>query len=148
MYVYQMDFPIDDFALMISFKEYYKKCLQYNDENFENIEEAERVKSRLRRALRQLARKDTYWEGDIRGDELYIGSLPDAEDGYSSNYYFALKQDNNGSSFIISEIPFIHLDEFLITENVNKPITQKIQDGINKILEEFAPLQKEGIFNE
>jgi hypothetical protein len=144
MYMYQLNFPIDDFGLMIPFKQYYEKCCKFADEKIceelgEYHEHPERMRSRLRRALRALATKDTYWEGDVRGDNLYIGSVPDTEDGSSSDYYFALKQDNNGSSFIISEFPFIHLKEYLVIKDIDHPVVQKIQNGIQIILNEFAP---------
>lgn len=150
MWVYQLDFPIDDFGLMINFKDYHEKCCKFTDQKLcqdvgEYHEDPQTIRSKLRRALRELARKDTYWEGDIRGNDLYIGSLPDTEDGCSSDYYFALKQDNNGSSFIVSEFPLVHLLEYLIEKDTGKPIIQKIQDGIIQILNDFAPLQKEDI---
>lgn len=142
MYVYQMNWPIDEFGLMVKFKRHYERCCEEekkDEEEYEDYWESPyRLRSILRRALRCLAEYETYWEGDIRGNELYIGSLPHDE-GTSSLYYIALKQDNNGSSFIISEFPFAHLEEFFIEKKINKPVIQSIQNSVKDILNRFAP---------
>lgn len=53
--------------------------------------------------------KDSFWEGDIRGKELYVFAIPDA-DSCSQRFGLVWKQDNNGTTFICSpvELPWIN----------------------------------------
>lgn len=145
MYVYQLGFPIDDFGMMRHFKEWYDhsvKCDTEDDGDCElNYTVPSILRAVLRTMLRRLAMMDTYWEGDIRGNELYIGSVPDEEDYDAQKYFIALKQDNNGSSFIVSEFPIGHLDNSLVHRELGRPVTEKIQIGIKEILERFCPKQ-------
>lgn len=146
MYVYQMNWPIDFFGLMVPFKDYFKKCCDMDEGKIENeyYETPYYMRSLLKRGLRSLAECKTYWEGDIRGDDLYLGSLPHDE-GTSSAFYLALKQDNNGTSFIVSEFPFMHLDEFLAPTNKAHPVNLEMQNKIKGILNNFAPIKNDGI---
>lgn len=57
---------------------------------------------------RELA-KANGWEGDFRGSP-YVFWLPDEVEFL---YGFAWKQDNNGSTFIISPKPLPHLNAFV-----------------------------------
>lgn len=64
----------------------------------------------LREALTQAKAlaKQVYWEGDFRtGTEPHILFLPDEGD---FSYAFVWKQDNNGSTFVISPHPLPWLD--------------------------------------
>ncbi len=51
---------------------------------------------------------DIGWEGDFRG-EAHVFMMPD-EDQFT--YGFAWKQDNNGTTFVISPQPMPHLQRY------------------------------------
>lgn len=51
------------------------------------------------------------WEGD--GTWLYT-VIPDP-DSADTAYTFVVKQSNNGTTFVVSQLPFIHLAEYEIT---------------------------------
>mgnify|MGYP001568649025 CR=1 FL=1 len=140
IYVYEMGFPIDDFGAMIRFSEWYAKAveLKSKDEGEEFMDHPITIRNLLRRLLRSLARKHTYWEGDIRGNELYIGSIPNDED-FDQQYFIALQQENNGGCYIVSQIEFPHLRPCEAVDLGNKPVTQAIQEKIDIILDKFAP---------
>lgn len=143
MYIYQMSFPIDFFGVMRKIKDVYELSLQHgtgaHDHCYDCTMSTTEIHCLLRRSLRALARMRTYWEGDVRTGDLYIGSVPGNDDYNDSHYFIALKQDNNGSSYIISQVEFRHLHESLVTEDLGSPITQCIQDGIKAILDEYTP---------
>lgn len=142
MYAYQMSWPIDFFGLMVPFKEFYNRAVSNEGIMRDFYENHIHIRYLLNAFLRDLVSKDSYWEGDIRGDNLYIGSLPSPED--SNNYYFiAFKQDNNGTSYIISQIHFVHLEGFLLLEH-KKPVSQSMQDCVKSILDKYAPCLTKG----
>ena len=145
MYIYQMTWPIDYFGLMRNFSELYTKRLNVKRDTEDYEDEcwwsAKDMRWFLRCCLRELAEVKSYWEGDIRGNELYVGSIPDPENS-SSHYFIALKQDNNGSSFMVPEVPFVHLSEFVITEGYNRPISQVMQNNVKELMNKFAPTEE------
>lgn len=156
MYVYQMSFPIDYFGVMRQFKDVYNDSIEdeklHPDEySFKCPMTHRELQFLLRRSLRSLARMRTYWEGDVRSGELYIGSVPGDDDYNDSHYFITLKQDNNGSSYIISEVEFAHLHESLVEERLGAPVKQSILDGIKSILDKYAPSSEpegDGCFKE
>lgn len=142
MYIYEMGFPIDFFGFMRPVADIYQQLLVDDIKEFEFAMSASELRFLLRRSLRALASMHTYWEGDALGG-LYIGSIP-GDDDYCNTYEFiALKQNHNGSSYVISPVEFPHLHRNLVTELLGKPVSQKIQDGISTILAAFTPLPKE-----
>ncbi len=63
---------------------------------------------------------ESYWEGDVRPDELYIGEIPDPSATGAVFKYIGLKQDNNGTTYLIFPFPMpvfaeyeCRYDEFL-----------------------------------
>lgn len=54
------------------------------------------------------------WEGDLRGDAIFIGGIPSGNHDLICQRFLVIKQDNNGSTFLISPIAFDHLNEHLI----------------------------------
>lgn len=48
------------------------------------------------------------WEGDVR-EGPYVVVIP-TDDSYDPKYIVALKQDNNGETFLASPIPLEHLN--------------------------------------
>lgn len=65
-----------------------------------------------------LITKHTSWEGD---GSVYIAAMPGLDNGGGqSHLVFAIKQGNNGTTFIVSPFPYIHLQEALTaTVSVN-----------------------------
>lgn len=62
--------------------------------------------------------KGSYWEGDIRGQNLYVFALPDP-DATPPHLGLVWKQDNNGNTYICSPVPLPWIDpkDLLVTEN-------------------------------
>jgi hypothetical protein len=54
-----------------------------------------------------ISKKHLWWEGDFR-EEPRIFMIPDP-DNFTFKYGFAWKQDNNGSTFVASEIELPHI---------------------------------------
>ena len=56
----------------------------------------------------KVAKEKTFWEGDIRDNNIYLFSLPDPSSN-STRLGLVWKQDNNGTTFICSpvEIPWL-----------------------------------------
>src|SRR3990167_1101125 len=50
------------------------------------------------------------WEGDVRSGHWMVSGLPDP-DSATSRLMFAVKQDNNGTTFLASELPLPWLGE-------------------------------------
>lgn len=71
-----------------------------------------------------LITKHTSWEGD---GHIYITSMPGFDDGGGeSHLVFAIKQGNNGTTFIVSPFEYVHLRESLtaqVTVDVYTPTT-------------------------
>ena len=65
----------------------------------------------------KVAKKKTFWEGDIRGNNIYLFSLPDP-DSVSSRLGLIWKQDNNGTTFICSPVEIPWLKEYLVKASV------------------------------
>ncbi|MET7808623.1 hypothetical protein [Micromonospora chersina] len=59
-------------------------------------------------AVLALADSKLGWEGDMR-HEPYIGGVPNGDGG--THRYLVVKQENNGDTFIVSEVPMTWLDE-------------------------------------
>ena len=103
LYVYDMAI-IDWFNGMTRVKDYSKFCIARNThETFYMSPYG--LKLFLARCFTALNDANIGWEGDIRGDNIALGAVPSC-DNQSPFKFLALKQDNNGSSFLISEIPF------------------------------------------
>ena len=75
-------------------------------------------------AALQLARSTRNdWEGDIRDGEIYVGSIPSGE--CEPFYYVIWKQDNNGQTFVVSQVrlPWLHDYECWHQRGVNYAAT-------------------------
>ncbi len=57
-----------------------------------------------------LAFNDIGWEGDSRSGHWNCWALPDADSGFL-HWLIAVKQDNNGQTFLASPVPLPHLDK-------------------------------------
>jgi hypothetical protein len=53
---------------------------------------------------------ETDWEGDIRSENIAISAIP-MPNGRSPKVFIVFKQDNNGSSFMVSEFNFSFDDQ-------------------------------------
>jgi len=76
--------------------------------------------------------KGSYWEGDIRGNDIYYSGLPpiEANECDCDQWMIAWKQDNNGSTFIGSPFPLENYKDDLIFER-NKPADNLTQQKGN-----------------
>lgn len=59
----------------------------------------------------KVARAKSFWEGDIRGNDIYLFSLPDP-DNAMVRMGLVWKQDNNGSTYICSPVEIPWLKEY------------------------------------
>jgi hypothetical protein len=106
-FVYELASPIDfwdGFALLEDFT-----CSDALDD--EIAYRAERPPTRAMKLLAasmHIASTRGHWEGDIRGGP-FISGLP--RDGYPNALIVAWKQDNNGTTFVGSEIELPWLSE-------------------------------------
>jgi hypothetical protein len=68
------------------------------------------LKSFLVKCFVEIKSYVTYWEGDIRGlDEIAISAIPRSCD--APYKFIVFKQDNNGSSFLVSECQIFVYDD-------------------------------------
>ncbi len=120
--------PIDIWFPMHEFREYYINS-DYKDKR--------RLRSLLKTSLNLLADSSACWEGDVRGDELHLGFLLDPDVVGGTIEYFGLKQDNNGSSFLIfpCEMPLYKEWQCTNESRYHRDLSKKIDDIVN----DFAP---------
>jgi hypothetical protein len=104
MYVYSLP-PLDDWQGWMKAKGAKTNPYTGTDDLPEaNIEH----ETFLRNAL--AAARQAGWEGDFR-EGPFISVLPDPNNMCSA-VYVGWKQDNNGTTFIVSPFPLPHLDEW------------------------------------
>src|ERR1044071_5804365 len=65
----------------------------------------EKIKKFLIECFMAVFTTENHWEGDVRGDEIAISAIPNSN-GESPCRILAFKQDNNGSSWMVSELYF------------------------------------------
>jgi hypothetical protein len=95
-YVYEVGI-IDIWKPMVSFEDFYDSC---------SYDERLSARIMLDQYLYHIANYVvSYWEGDIRPDQLYIGEIPDVERCGGVHRYIGFKQDNNGTSYLIFPFP-------------------------------------------
>ena len=109
MFIYQTA-PVDFFAGMLPIAYAAEKMREElgNEEVFKLI----RLAMDCSRAV-SLA-KGSYWEGDIRGFDLFVFALPDP-DATPPHIGLTWKQENNGTTYICSPValPWISDDDLL-----------------------------------
>jgi len=103
MYVYDMGI-IDYFQGMTRLKDYINLCPDDGEEyEREFYIPKNKLKLFLMKCFMHVKSRKMGWEGDIRNDDcIAIGALPDSE-YYKTHKFIAFKQNNNGSSFVVSE---------------------------------------------
>jgi hypothetical protein len=58
--------------------------------------------------VKKLLSEHTKWEGD---GNIYLSSIPYEPE---TRLVFAIKQSNNGTTYIASPLPYVHLEKFLV----------------------------------
>ena len=104
MYGYTIP-PIDFFDGCIGLEDYIKSYDGCDTGEFGMYQKNERINDIITKLIIGMSSFE-YWEGDIRG-KIEVFSVP-AEG--MTEIGFILKQDNNGTTFIISPVPLPHLD--------------------------------------
>lgn len=100
--------PIDGFIGVIQLDEF-KKSLEksdYREESKYFSEGAGRILAELEKEMKTLKE----WEGDIRNKEIYVFAVPDEME---TSIGLVWKQDNNGTTFIISPVELPHLQKYM-----------------------------------
>lgn len=100
MFVYETVSSIDCFKGMTRLKDYLKLSWEKykSDKSYFSYFEANKFLINSFMAVKCTVGS---WEGDIRGDEIYISAVPFTEE--ESKKILAFKQENKGRSFIVSE---------------------------------------------
>jgi hypothetical protein len=100
MYVYESEFPIDYFSGMTQLSHYINLCFK-NKEDPASYLSYYKLQKFLINSFMAVKCAVTNWEGDIRGDDIFISAIPWLDN--TTKKILAFKQDNNGTSFIVSE---------------------------------------------
>ena len=97
--------PVDFFAGLMPLTDYIKNT---NSEENNGLCISSLFKLAMYCARAVAIAKGNTWEGDIRGEDLYVLAIPDP-DASPPRLGLIWKQDNNGTTFICShvEIPWI-----------------------------------------
>jgi hypothetical protein len=98
MFVYECA-PIDHFSGMTKLCDY--MSLSYNNQDSCEYLTYLEIQKFLISSFMAVKCANTYWEGDIRNQDIYISAIPIS--GESALKILSFKQDNNGTSFIVSE---------------------------------------------
>ena len=109
MFVYDAG-TIDYCNGMTALKDYINLCFLNRDEPCEYLSYLELQKF-LISSFMAVKCTVSHWEGDIRGDNIFISAIPIGDN--TTLKLLAFKQDNNGSCFIASEFP-LPLDDLKI----------------------------------
>lgn len=116
MYVYEAEFPIDYFNGMTALKDYIKLCVD-NKEDDSIYSSYFDLQKFLVNSFMNVKCSVTSWEGDIRGDDIFISAIPAPDN--TTYKLLAFKQDNNGTSFIVSEFLLPKSDQFKLVKLEN-----------------------------
>lgn len=103
MYVYEAEEPIDYCMGMTLLKDYIKLSCDNRKESKLCYLPYLHLQKFLINSFMAVKCAVTSWEGDIRGDNIYISAIPIP--GNETLKILVFKQDNNGSSFIASQFP-------------------------------------------
>lgn len=122
--------PIDIWVGMEHFFAYYYKAAW---------EDKGAIRNFLYKALHCLSKSSSFWDGDIRGDNLYIGEILDPYCCGDSHYYIGLKQDNNGTSYLIFPFEMPIYADNRCEKSVDKDLLSPFAKEITGILDKFAP---------
>lgn len=112
---YALSEPIDDFSGCIPFRAYVENVLSDRSDFCEVGSELQSrfiLLSEIYANIAEAMNGTAGWEGDVRGDDLYVFALP----GHSGSTLigYVWKQDNNGSTFVASPVRLQWLDEFAV----------------------------------
>ncbi len=113
-FVYQTE-PLDFFFGLSSLEHAAKDALAMDDGYGRERLMTSLVKQAMEAAYVVSKAKGSYWEGDIRASELYVFGIPDPEN-HGVRHGFIWKQDNNGTTFIVSPVQIPWLEDSLLVE--------------------------------
>ncbi|RZK42273.1 MAG: hypothetical protein EOO61_05505 [Hymenobacter sp.] len=116
MYIYEMN-PIDIWSGWIRLEDAIAEPGKYDIAGSSTSTDEKEIIDELREKLdyvKYLLARHTPWEGDGR---VYLTSMPTEVDGF---LVFAIKQDNNGTTYLASPIEYPHLKEYLVHTTSNK----------------------------
>lgn len=116
---YALNQPIDDFSGCVPFRSYVEDVLSYRSAFCEVGRELQsrfitlaEIYTEIAEAMDGFIGKKSIWEGDVRGDDLYVFALPGHSGSTMIGYLW--KQDNNGSTFVASPVRLQWLDEYTV----------------------------------
>ncbi len=82
------------------------------------------------------------WEMDIRGDNLYVGGFPSRCGDPDLEIFYILKQDNNGSTFMMAPFKLPSIDyELQLLDFDPTPLHRGMVLKINEIVDSFTTLE-------
>ena len=118
-YVYEIP-PIDIWAGWIPFEKAFITPTEFSIREYDEesgldekvcIKEGQEILNSCLNEVKSILTKFTSWEGD--GD-IYISSMP-FPNVCLSELVFAVKQANNGTTYIVAPAEYFHLREYLVT---------------------------------
>ncbi len=98
-------------AYLHSVVEAYSAIEEHNAHGASGIARAAQEVEDLYSAATNAARERSYWEGDIT-EGPYVLVLPSGDQPNTELAGFMWKQCNNGSVFVVSRFPLVHLAEY------------------------------------
>ena len=108
--------PIDRFLGCISLAQYLDQ-IRYEQEHYGQMMTKEQCEKEISAVVERLACEmgklyRSGWEGDVRdGTGIYVFAVPGEESDTEVGFVF--KQDNNGTTFVISPVELPHLRDHL-----------------------------------
>jgi len=135
---------VDWFHGTKQYRDHIKEQLEDRSEYIHDIDTdvyISRQKDELFMALSYLAHTRA-WEMDIRGENLYVGGFPSRCGDPDLEIFYILKQDNNGSTFMIApfELNPVGYDAELLAFDPT-PLHRAMVLKINEIVNAFCTLE-------
>ena len=98
------------------------------------------LRSDLEKAITALYNSDSDWEGDIRNQGcLMVGGLPYECGDPTMMHYFMFKQDNNGTTFLVSPVhlPWVQEGMAIPTEKTSYNESKRHVEIVDNLFKQF-----------
>lgn len=127
---------VDHFNGLFNFDEFMKKL---KNPTYELSLDVHNFKSKCNEYLFNAHFYESYWDGDIRGRDIYVGGIPYPGFECELNIILLWKQDNNGSTFMMSPFPLSCFKACIPIPKDYKTILKAMTNTEKLIHELFSP---------